>query len=240
MIKFPLNNNNLKLINESGKYTFNPGEIGLYKFENKNIKMEFISEKNNFEIFYYIDYISEKNFNNSDNLLLSPEIFNKKEFTSNKINFEINTDLDIEKINSENNNIQLYLIFSFDSKVTVNNSDSNGGINMIIIGIITGVSILVIVAIIVALYIFLYKKKHKKILITPLNESGNNEINYNSQATSGNYEENNLYNKPEISDYPNINEIITNDGNKENNCLITESSDISMKNNTELPAPLPK
>ena len=110
---------------------------------------------------------------------------------------------------------------------------------MIIIGIIIGVSV-VIVAIIAGIYIFLYKKKKKKILITPLNESGNNEINYNSQAISGNYEENNLYNKPEVYDYPNMNEIITNDGNKENNCLITESSDISMENNANLPAPLPK
>ena len=240
MIKYPLNNNNLKLINESDKHTFNPGEIGLYKFDNnKNIKMELISEKNNFEIFYYIDYINEENFNNGDNLLLSPEIFNKKEFASNKIKFEINTELDIEKINSENNNLTLYLIFSFDSKVTISNSDSNGGINMIIIGIIIGVSV-VIVAIIAGIYIFLYKKKKKKILITPLNESGNNEINYNSQATSGNYEENNLYNKPEVYDYPNMNEIITNDGNKEKNCLITERSDISMENNANLPAPLPK
>ena len=240
MIKYPLNINNLKLINESDKYTFNPGEIGLYNFDNnKNIKMELISEKNNFEIFYYIDYINEENFNNGDNLLLSPEIFNKKEFASNKIKFEINTELDIEKINSENNNLTLYLIFSFDSKVTISNSDSNGGINMIIIGIIIGVSV-VIVAIIAGIYIFLYKKKKKKILITPLNESGNNEINYNSQATSGNYEENNLYNKPEVYDYPNMNEIITNDRNKENNCLITESSDISMENNANLPAPLPK
>ena len=201
--------------------------------------MELISEKNNFEIFYYIDYINEENFNNGDNLLLSPEIFNKKEFASNKIKFEINTELDIEKINSENNNLTLYLIFSFDSKVTISNSDSNGGINMIIIGIIIGVSV-VIVAIIAGIYIFLYKKKKKKILITPLNESGNNEINYNSQATSGNYEENNLYNKPEVYDYPNMNEIITNDRNKENNCLITESSDISMENNADRPAPLPK
>ena len=117
---------------------------------NKNIKMELISEKNNFEIFYYIDYINEENFNNGDNLLLSPEIFNKKEFASNKIKFEINTELDIEKINSENNNLTLYLIFSFDSKVTISNSDSNGGINMIIIGIIIGVS-LEIVAIIVGI-----------------------------------------------------------------------------------------
>ena len=48
-----------------------------------------------------------------------------------------------------------------------------------------------------------------------------------------------MYNKPEDFNYPGQKDIVTNDGNNHNNCLVSSSIDISMDNNADLPAPLP-
>ena len=132
LIKFPINKNVIKVIDGNKKYDFISGQIGLYKFDgNKKIKMKLKSEKKNFNIYYYVENLSEDYFNNTKDFILSPELFNKKEFNTSKTDFEISTELDIEKsklkkfnnINSlieDTNSNNLYLIFSFNEKVVVN------------------------------------------------------------------------------------------------------------------------
>ena len=253
MIKFPFNANKLQIINDTNKFILNAGEIGLYKFDNsRSIKMELLSENNNFDMFYYIDYIPDINTNNGNinNILLNPEIFNKKEFTTNKDKFEIYTGLKEYKADS-----YLYLIFSFNSKVTINEYKGYSPSNLKLILPIAGIGLIIII-LVPSIIVYMIKKRKRKLLYTPLNESGNNEINYNSGTTSGNYDDNNIfnndynnnfnndniYNKPEDFNYHNFpeqKEIVTNDGNNRNNCLINGSSDISIENEADLPAPLP-
>ena len=132
LIKFPINKNVIKVIDGNKKYDFISGQIGLYKFDgDKKIKMKLKSEKKNFNIYYYVENLSEDYFNNTKDFILSPELFNKKEFNTSKTDFEISTELDIEKsklkkfnnINSlieDTNSNNLYLIFSFNEKVVVN------------------------------------------------------------------------------------------------------------------------
>ena len=246
MIKFALNNDNLKLINDTNKFILNAGEIGLYKFDynTNSLKMDLSSEKDNFNIFYYIDYIPDKNTNkngNDNKILLNPEIFNKKEYTNNTGIFGIITGLKQYKDG-------LYLIFSFDSKVTINEKKDYQPPNFKLIFSLVGIGIAIII-LVPSIIVYKIKQRKRKLLYTPLNESGNNEINFNSGTTSGNYDDNNnynnnfnndnMYNKPEDFNYPGQKDIVTNDGNNHNNCLVSSSSVISMDNNADLPAPLP-
>ena len=157
MIKFALNNDNLKLINDTNKFILNAGEIGLYKFDynTNSLKMDLSSEKDNFNIFYYIDYIPDKNTikNGNDNkILLNPEIFNKKEYTNNTGIFEIITGLKQYKEG-------LYLIFSFDSKVTINEKKDYQPPNFQLIFSLVGIGIAIIILV---PSIIVYKIKQRK------------------------------------------------------------------------------
>ena len=239
MIKYPLNNKNLKITNDKNQFILNPGEIGLYKFNDNKIKLVLSSEKNNFNIFYYVEYISGKDINNINNLLLSPKLFNQMQISKNKIELEFSTELPLVKLISDEY-ADLYLIFSFDSKVTINNSkNDNSGSLALIICTVVGFSMF---GVFITISIIFYKrlKKRKESLNTPLNQPVNDEINVNSGITEGNYDDNNIiFNKPEEHYYPEKNDIKTNDGNKDNNNFINGSNDISMENNADLPAPLP-
>ena len=239
MIKFALNINNLKLIT-SKEFTLNAGEIALYKFNSEKIKMEFSSKKR-FTISYYIDYISEENGIKNDNLLLSPELFKKEDFYSDDI-FEISSNLTREKINSKNNNkLFLYLIFSFDSRVTVKEPKEGSSFNYTYL--LIGIFALLIISIIVIPAIVRYyrNRKIKLLLNRPLIQSGIiSPINVNSGTTSGNYDNNNinnnnLNNRQEDSYFPGKNEIVINDGNKNKN---GEINNISRQNDAELASPL--
>ena len=239
MIKFALNINNLKLIT-SKEFTLNAGEIALYKFDSEKIKMEFSSMKR-FTISYYIDYISEENGIKNDNLLLSPELFKKEDFYSDDI-FEISSNLTREKINSKNNNkLFLYLIFSFDSRVTVKEPKEGSSFNYtyLLIGIF---AILIISIIVIPAIVRYYRNKKIKLLLNrSLIQSGIiSPINVNSGTTSGNYDNNNinnnnLNNRQEDSYFPGKNEIVINDGNKNKN---GEINNISRQNDAELASPL--
>ena len=59
--------------------------------------MKLKSEKKNFNIYYYVENLSEDYFNNTKDFILSPELFNKKEFNTSKTDFEVSAELDIEK-----------------------------------------------------------------------------------------------------------------------------------------------
>ena len=254
-IKFPLYPYNMKLINENKKYKFNSGQIIIYKFDkDKKIKLNLIStsysSKEKFFIYYYIDYISEDYLNNTDtdNLYLSPEIFTKKEFNTSEVDFEISTQLDLEYIKySKNNNNKkvkqnLYLIFSFNNDVMINNesesdNSDNKFTNTIIIVISVIVSIILIILMII--FIYIYKKKKKKDIIIPLKEPEIPE--YNDIITSGQDNNENNYNKPENYYTPNKNEFKTiGKGEGGYDDLINGSNDISVDTNSEQPAPLPQ
>ena len=245
----------MKLINENKKYKFNSGQIIIYKFDkDKKIKLNLVStsysSKEKFFIYYYIDYISEDYLNNTDtdNLYLSPEIFTKKEFNTSEVDFEISTQLDLEYIKySKNNNNKkvkqnLYLIFSFNNDVMINNesesdNSDNKFTNTIIIVISVIVSIILIILMII--FIYIYKKKKKKDIIIPLKEPEIPE--YNDIITSGQDNNENNYNKPENYYTPNKNEFKTiGKGEGGYDDLINGSNDISVDTNSEQPAPLPQ
>ena len=174
LIKFPINKENIKVIDGNKKYDFISGQIGIYKFDgDKKIKMKLKSEKKNFNIYYYVENLSEDYFNNTKDFILSPELFNKKEFNTSKTDFEINTELDIEKtklkkfnnINSlieDTNSYNLFLIFSFNEKVVVNYEKEtiDDEKNLIIWIVVLSISIPIIA--IPIIYCFVKIKKRKK------------------------------------------------------------------------------
>ena len=242
LIKFIINKDNINLVNNEKNFELNKGQIGVYKFESeKKIKMGIKSEKENLDIYYYIDYLSKDYLNNTDDLILSPEIFNKKEYSKEKINFEISTELEITKTEDNNNLIKsdLYLIFSFNEKVIINyeddedeeeDDDGGNGSKIAIIIVTTILSVLIILSILY--YFFVYKKKKKNKLLEA------NENNPFNQAETLGKDDNKVpfYNKPEENDYPDISEFRTNEGNYN---IINNSNFINNEENLDLPAPSP-
>ena len=160
MIKFALNINNLKLIT-SKEFTLNPGEIALYKFSSDKIKMDFISNLYNFTMFYYLDYISEENGIKNDNLLLLPELFKKKVLFPGFSIFEISPNLTRAKTDPKNkNNLFLYLIFSFNVRMTIKEPKEGNSFNYSYL--LIGILVVLFLAIIIVPYIVKYCRNKKK------------------------------------------------------------------------------
>ena len=257
LIKFPLNNDKLKVINNKYSFEFNCGQIGIYKFDKeKNIKMKLKSDKNNFNIYYYIDYLSEDYLNNKYDLIFSPENYNKNEYTSDTINFEMKTDLEHEIIKIEESNANytlkepitynLYLIFSFNEKVIINYEDEKEDKNrerIYIIIIVIPIIVFIIITLLIIYYFFIYKKKKKDKIVYSFDEpeiQENEETPFNSKITSGedyNYEKYNE--KSTENNYPEKNEFKTIGNDKEDVCIINNSNEISIDNSRNFPAPLP-
>ena len=252
LIKFPINKDNIKVIDGNKKYDFISGQIGLYKFDgDKKIKMKLKSEKKNFNIYYYVENLSEDFFNNTKDFILSPELFNTKEFNTSKTDFEVSTELDIEKtklkkfnnINSYEvtNSYNLFLIFSFNEKVVVNYEKEtiDDEKNLVIWIVVLSVLIPIIISIPIIYCFVVYKKKKKMNLIleaieTPFKIEEAEEEIINKDLN---------YNKPIENDYPDYNELKTDDGNKGNANPINNIGNISIENiedNEDLPAPSPK
>ena len=253
LIKFPINKDVIKVIDGNKKYDLISGQIGLYKFDgDKKIKMKLKSEKKNFNIYYYVENLSEDYFNNTKDFILSPELFNTKEFNTSKTDFEISTELDIEKtklkkfnnINSlieDTNSNNLYLIFSFNEKVVVNyEKETIDDEKKLVIWIVVLSILIPIIIAIPIIYCFVINKKKKKMnqileaIETPFKIEEAEEEIINKDLN---------YNKPIENDYPDYNELKTDDGNKGNANPINNIGNISIENiedNEDLPAPSPK
>ena len=214
--------------------------------------MKLKSEKKNFNIYYYVENLSEDYFNNTKDFILSPELFNTKEFNTSKTDFEISTELDIEKtklkkfnnINSlieDTNSNNLFLIFSFNEKVVVNYEKEtiDDEKNLVIWIVVLSILIPIIIAIPI-IYCFVINKKKKKMnqileaIETPFKIEEAEEEIINKDLN---------YNKPIENDYPDYNELKTDNGNKGNVNPINNIGNISIENiedNEDLPAPSPK
>ena len=246
LVKFPLCYDNINLVDAKSKYELNSGQIGMCQVEkDKTIRMKLKSDKSNFVVYYYFDYLPEDYLNNTNDVLLSPDIFNKKEFTTEAIDFELLTELDIDKIKTgENKNFDilnketkynLYFIFSFNERVIINEEDENINEEIkIIIIIIVSILVPILIAVPILYYFLIYKKKKKIKMVeneeTPFNDDIT--LGYNNSKEEG-------YQKPIEDNYPSIDEFKTIGNDNASNKIINDSNNISIDNNADLPAPFP-
>ena len=52
------------------------------------MQMKLKSKEKNFEIYYYVNYLTENYLNNTNDLVLSLELYNKNEYNTKKINLK--------------------------------------------------------------------------------------------------------------------------------------------------------
>lgn len=212
LIKYGLNIEIVKSINDKKNYEFKSGEVGIFKFDKyKFIKLHGESEKNNLKLYYYLNYLP-KDISNNDINLLSPEIFKIIEFNDSKIDVRINTLLDLQKTKKVNSNwmfdkdisYDLYLIFSFSENVKIINEDKSENLNIAILIVLIFIPIIIIILVVIIIFIKCKKRKKGEIiekLYHPQNNEYNNENNNNKEDENYNY-----INNKEAINYSNRND----------------------------------